>query len=50
MTSSSNPSAELPRAMSVDIEASDSKPSANNGADAAAQCKFRQCKVQMLLI
>ncbi|OTA01799.1 ubiquitin carboxyl-terminal hydrolase, putative [Trichoderma parareesei] len=37
MTSSSHPSAELPRAMSVDVEASDSKPLDNNGADAAAQ-------------
>lgn len=42
MASSSHPSAELPRAMSVDVEASDSKPLDNNGADAAAQCKFRQ--------
>lgn len=39
MTSSAVPSAELPRAMSVDIiEVSDSKPS-TNGTDSPSQCK-----------
>lgn len=40
MTSSSIPSTELPRAMSVDIvEVSDANPS-TNGTDSPAQCKF----------
>lgn len=44
MTSSSIPSAELPRAMSVDVvEVSDSKPS-TNGTDSPAQCKFISCR------
>lgn len=40
MTSSSNLSTELPRAMSVDVvEVSDPKP-LTNGVDSPAQCKF----------
>lgn len=40
MTSTSNPSTELPRAMSVDVvEASDLKP-LTNGTDTSVQCKF----------